>query len=91
MPILSTIIFCGTHYIAFQGKHSDTGNVQHFYEFRVEAGDKTLVDHFQTFSGNVLYIFHRTQNELIDICQEMIRSDIVTAANTCTSFSILAD
>ena len=30
---LSTIIFCGTHDIALQGKHSDTGYVQNFHEF----------------------------------------------------------
>ena len=57
IPIFSTIISCGTHDIAFHGKHSDTGNVQHFYEFRVEAGDKTLDDNFQTFSGNAWYIY----------------------------------
>ena len=91
MPFLSTIIFCGTHDIAFQEKHSHTGYVQDFYEFRVETSDKTFDNHFQTSSGNAWYIFHRTQHEFIDICQEVIRSDIVTVANTSTSFSISTD
>ena len=56
MLILSIIIFVA------QGTPSDTGYVQDFYEFRVETGDKTLDDNFQTSSGNAWYIFYRTQN-----------------------------
>ena len=45
----------------------------------------------QKSSGSERYTSHRTKNELFDIYQKMIRSDIVTAANTFTSFSILAE
>ena len=90
-PILSTIIFCGAHDLVLRGKHSDTGNVQDLYDFRVEAGDKTLENHLQTYSENARYTSHRIQNELTNICQEVIRSEIVAAANKSTGFSILAD
>ena len=67
------------------------GYVQDFYEFRVKTSDKTLDYNLQTSSGNAWCKFHRTPNEFIDICQEVIRSDIVTVANTSTSFSQLTD
>lgn len=33
----------------------------------------------------------RTQNEIINICENIIRDDIVVAANAAVGFSILAD
>lgn len=47
--------------------------------------------HLQMSSGNARYSSHRTQNELIEICQEAILTQIVAPANRSTGFSILAD
>lgn len=90
-PILSTIIFCGTNDLALRGKHSDDGNVQQLFKLRVEAGDKVLKDHLELSAANARYTSHRTQNELIALCEQVVRNDIVTAANNSIGFSILAD
>ena len=51
-PILSSIIFCGTHDIALRGKDSKFGNLNDLLDFRIEAGDAILKEHIEKASGN---------------------------------------
>lgn len=89
--IVSTIVFCGTNDIPLRGKLSTTGNFQNLLNFRVEAGDDVLKAHLETCSKNAKYCSVRTQNDIINICGNIIRDDIVVAANSAVGFSILAD
>ena len=41
-PVLSSIIFCGTHNIALRGKDSKSGILHNLLDFRIEAGDEIL-------------------------------------------------
>ena len=47
LPILSTILFCGSHDIALRGKKRTFGNLYDLLCFRIEAGDAVLKDHFE--------------------------------------------
>lgn len=89
--IASTIVFCGTSDIPLRGKLSETGNFQNLLQFRIEAGDKILGSHLETSSKNANYCSVRIQNEIINICGNIIRDQIVVAANSAVGFSILAD
>ena len=46
------------------------------FQFRIEAGDETLRDHVENAAGNAKYTSVRTQNELISICEDVVREDI---------------
>lgn len=39
IPIISSLLFCGTQEIALRGKHSNEGNFNSLINFRIEAGD----------------------------------------------------
>ena len=41
-PILSSIIFCGTHDIALRGKDSKSGNLNDLLDFLIKSGDAIL-------------------------------------------------
>lgn len=90
-PILSTILFCGTNDLALRGKEQGKGNVQQLYDFRIECGDNILKTHLETSAKNARYTSHRTENELINISEEVLRTNLVIAANNSIGFSILAD
>ena len=90
-PILSTILFCVTHYIALCGKTSDTDNLQDLFKLRIEAGDEVLGQRMEKAVANAKYTSVRTQNKLISICEDVVREEIVSAANASCGFSILAD
>ncbi|XP_025192119.1 zinc finger MYM-type protein 1-like [Melanaphis sacchari] len=75
-PIISTILFCGTHDLPLRGKKSDSG---------------ILKDHFLTNVGNAKYSSHRTQNELITLCGKILKEEIVCEANAANAFSIISD
>ena len=42
-------------------------------------------------AGNAKYTSVRTHNELINMCEDVVREDIVYVANASVGFSILAD
>ncbi|XP_050066310.1 uncharacterized protein LOC126555432 [Aphis gossypii] len=90
-PIISTILFCGTHDLPLRGKKSDSGVFQDLLNFRIESGDEILKDHFLTNVGNAKYSSHRTQNELITLCGQILKEEIVCEANAANAFSIIAD
>ena len=67
---------------------------QSLFQFRIEAGDDTLRDHVENAAGNAKYTSVRTHNELISICEDVLREDIceeviVYVANAYVGFSIL--
>ena len=90
-PILSSIILCGTHDVALRGKDSKSGNLNDLLDFRIEAGDAILKEHMEKASGNAKYTSPNIQNELINLCEETVRGEIVALANNSVGFSILAD
>ena len=62
--ILKTVVFCGKQNIALRGHRDDSshlqtdcnaGNFQKLLEFRVEAGDTVLEEHFRTVPRNATY------------------------------------
>ena len=90
-PIVSSIIFCGTHDIALRGKESDGGNFEDLLDFRVESGDQVLKEHLDTSARNAKYTSHRCQNEIINTCGDIVRRRIIKEVNDCNEFSLLAD
>ncbi len=89
--ILSAIIFCGTHDIALRGKMSDTGNFIDLINFRANAGDTILQDHLKTCAKNAKYTSPDVQNQLVEICEDVLRRQIVSEVNKIGYWSILAD
>ena len=90
-PIISTLIFCGTHDVAIRGSTADTVNFSDLLKFRVKAGDVVLVEHLKSSGVKAKYTSHMIQNELIFICGNLICNQILNEVNNCKYFSILAD
>lgn len=92
-PIISSIIFCGTHDIALRGKEASGGNFNDLLQFRIESGGQILKEHFETCKGNAKYTSHRIQNEIINVCGLLLRKNIVLDLNSdqVLAFSLLAD
>ena len=90
-PIVSTIVFCGTHDLSLRGHSSSCGNFQDLLQFRIESGDEILKSHIETASHAARYTSVRTQNEIVEICGRLLQCDVVHAANNSAAFSILAD
>lgn len=88
--IVFTSIFCATHDLSICGKQSDIGVFNDLLDFQVEAGDTRLEEHF-TSAGNAKYTSVQVQNEIITICGDIPREQIMGEANTEFTFSVLAD
>ncbi len=100
--IAETAIFCGRQGIALRGhrddwKHldelpnSNPGNFIALLKFKARSGDTVLADHLETGHRNALYTSKTTQNEIINICGDIIRGTILTDIRTAIFFSIMAD
>ncbi|XP_017462320.1 PREDICTED: 52 kDa repressor of the inhibitor of the protein kinase-like, partial [Rhagoletis zephyria] len=57
----------------------------------IHAGDSVLQQHFSESSARAKYTSPQIQNELINICGNIIREKIVSRAQKAIAYSILAD
>ena len=96
--ILKTIVFCGKQMIPLRGhrEHSEgsdmnRGNFLALLEFRKDAGDSVLEDHFEKGPRNARYHSPQIQNDLIACTGEWIRQQILEEVKSARFFSICAD
>ena len=99
-----TVIFCGRQGIALRGHRDDwkhvkdspdenPGNFLALLQFRVQSGDIVLAEHLQSAHQhrNALYTSKTVQNEIIDICGNIIRETILEEIRAAGFFSIMVD
>ncbi|XP_045482105.1 52 kDa repressor of the inhibitor of the protein kinase-like [Harmonia axyridis] len=91
LPIIKTIVFCGTHDMPIRESNKNSGNFSDLLKFRVDTGDKDLENHLFNAAGNSKYTSHRIQNEVISIAGHIIMTNIVEEANSSKYFSVIAD
>ena len=59
--------------------------------FRIESGDATLQRHIEEVPANARYTSVQVEHQLLTLCKEILREDIVQAVNDFCGFSVLAD
>ncbi|CAF4745198.1 unnamed protein product, partial [Rotaria sp. Silwood2] len=59
--------------------------------YRIDAGDSMLANRLSTASTTAIYISKTTQNELIEICDNLIREQILTEVKHATFFTVIGD
>lgn len=91
MPIIKTIVFCGTHGLPLRGKDDEHGVFKNLLDFRIDAGDSILKNHLETCTQNSKYTSHRIQNEIINTCGDILREHIMHDINNSAFFSVIAD
>lgn len=102
-PIIKTILFCGRMGLPLRG-HKDygpldlnspinrsDGNFRNILKLRAESGDKALIDHLNSCGSNATYLSWDIQNQILQICNELIVQKIVDEINDAKAFVILAD
>lgn len=101
-PIVGAVILCGRHNIPLRGhrddaKHYDDetknpGNMQEILKFLTRFGKNSLFeDHMENARKSATYRSKTTQNEIVEICGEMITSKLSSEIKNAKFFSVLAD
>jgi len=105
LPIIDTIITLGRQNIPLRGHRDDgallnlpdsgtivnEGNFREILKLRVRAGDTSLKKHLESCGQKATYISKTTQNELIQICGDLITEKIVSRVETNNFYSIIFD
>ena len=95
--ILKAIVFCGRQNIALRGhceqreSDSNPGNFLALVDFRIDASDSILADHFKSCARNAQYISPQVQNDLISCVGNWIRKQIIQDVLCARIFSVSAD
>ena len=99
--IIKTVVLCGKQDMALRGHRDDLSHLdessgnpgifQALLNFRVEAGDKVLANHFANGPRNATYRSKTIQNEIIEVLGTYIQDKIVAEINEAGAFSLLAD
>ena len=96
--IVKTVIFCWQQNISLRGHRDDSryvtesesnlGNFQALLQFRIDAGDKVLEEHFKITGKNCTYCSKTTQNKLIEVCGDYIRNILLDEIRQAHFFGI---
>lgn len=90
-PIISSLLFCALHDLPIRG-HAEEGSVfRDLLEFRLDAGDEILKNHLEFSAKKALYISHRSQNELVASCSDVLKAEIIQEVKEASFYSVLAD
>lgn len=98
--IIQTLIFIGRQEIACRGHHDsgpitpetpsqNDGNFRALLRFRLASGDVTLQNHFE--NNKVQYTSPKIQNDIIELCGNIILDKIVSKVHQSQFFCIMAD
>ena len=90
LAIIKCIILCGEQNIPIRGKRQDSSNFLALLRFRAEA-DEVLKHHLENAPKNATYLSPMTQNEIIDICGNVLRCDIIEKCKKARFFTVLVD
>nr|CAI5832722.1 unnamed protein product [Callosobruchus analis] len=60
-------------------------------KLRIDSGDNKLKSHFEKCRRNAIYTSPRIQNELINLCGEVIQENVISEVRKTMAYSILAD
>ncbi len=96
---IKSVLFLAQHNIPFRGHRDDSkyhgsvecGNFQALLDFRVDSGDATLKEHFESAPRNATYRSKTTQNEMITCCADLVNDDMIKEIKECGIYSILVD
>ncbi|XP_065315594.1 zinc finger MYM-type protein 1-like [Gordionus sp. m RMFG-2023] len=97
---IEAILYCGMQGLALRG-HKDSGslnfnnndnegNFRGLLKFKA-LGDPVLMESLISTNKNATYLSPRIQNEIIDICNNIILEKLIVEINSAPCFSILAD
>ena len=104
--IIKCIIFCGRQNIPLHGHRSESspysgennfatfgnpGNFQCLLQFRMDAGDVLLQDHFSNADMYAQYRSPTIQNDLIAACKQWIQERIINEVKSSKYFAGCAD
>nr|CAI5865645.1 unnamed protein product [Callosobruchus analis] len=74
-----------------RGKQADEGVLLDLLKLRIDSGDNKLKSHFEKCRRNAIYTSPRIQNELINLCGEVIQENVISEVRKTMAYSILAD
>nr|CAI5870176.1 unnamed protein product [Callosobruchus analis] len=74
-----------------RGKQADEGVLLDLLKLRIDSGDNKLKSHFEKCRRNAIYTSPRIQNELINLCGEVIQENVISEVWKTMAYSILAD
>lgn len=100
-PIVDAVILCGRQNLAFRGhrddsKHLETndvnpGNFLEILKYGARCANISFEDFLHSNPRNATYRSKTTQNQLIDICGELVTREIVAEVKEAKFFSVFAD
>ncbi|XP_065318726.1 uncharacterized protein LOC135926723 [Gordionus sp. m RMFG-2023] len=98
--IIEAILYCGLQGLALRGhldsgslnfnNNDNEGNFRGLIKFKA-LGDSALMESINSSNKNATYLSPRIQNEIIDVCNNIILEKLITEINSAPCFSILAD
>jgi hypothetical protein len=104
ISIFKTVVFCGRQNLALRGHrdnitdierdHSNIKNHGIFWgllNFRIDAGDTILQDHFAKAARNATYTSSIIQNQMIDVLADQVRGKIISMVHASKWFTVIAD
>lgn len=101
-PIIESVLFCAEQELPLRGDHDSgafsltrpvkkDGKFRALLRFRIKSGDKELEKHLMNSAKNATYLSPNIQNEIIQICSDIVTEKIIDKVDNADCFSLLGD
>lgn len=87
----NAIILSLKYFLKLLFVHDCLGVFHDLIRLKIESGDSELQNHIEKGKRNALYTSVQIQNEIIDLCGQAIKANIIDVAKQAVAYSILAD
>lgn len=102
IPIIKTILFCAEQELPLRGDNDsgplslirsqlNDGKFRALLRFRIDSGDVSLEKHVLNHPKNAQYMSPDIQNEIIQICSDIIIRKIIQKVDNAPCFTLLGD
>lgn len=102
IPIIKTILFCAKQELPLRGDNDsgpltlirsqlNDGKFRALLRFRIDSGDVSLEKHVLNHLKNAQYMIPDIQNEIIQICSDIIIRKIILKVDNAQCFTLLGD
>lgn len=88
--IVDTVILCGRQNLPLRGHEEERGNFVALLHYQADH-NALLAEHLKKGDPRTKYTSNKIQNELIDICGNEIKAQIINKCNQAPFFGFMAD
>lgn len=87
--LFEVVVMSAKQCIPLTATENGSDNFQTLLEYRISVGDEALRKRFEATAVNTKYLSHEQQNQLLDVCENTVREEMLLEVRESRFFSLV--